>query len=292
MDDHSFEELDKIVSNIGREKRWTKKIGGRSIVFSPINTVIQTKMDQILGSKEAGPDFLTQTKIIALSGAIVAIDNANFEKYIDAGPVFGITISGKKTFVDLPTYLRNKMANWSSQWIDDAFSVYADCMETYQKENLNDIEFENKKDPIEEHAELMVRITQLRKQLGLPDLVESATIEEDTMDSVENREKEEFESSNKKFNPFNTLNNIEEDDDDDDEDEEEFVAPSVKNKVEPKEQDEDLNSPIPRMPSRNKSIQDSVMESPSPARNANKNVQINPSDPNVNPRFSPVKKSL
>ena len=65
------------------------------------------------------------------------------------------------------------MSGWSSQFIDDCFSVLADLLETDQKTNLKEIKFENAKDPREELKELESRVRDLRESLSMPSLVEA-----------------------------------------------------------------------------------------------------------------------
>lgn len=178
--DNFFSELEESLSNVGAQELWKEEIGGRIVWLSPIPFSGQSKVSEALASKDLGANVINESKRITLSHAIVGIDQTDLRPYKNAGQVFGPIDfpGGKKLKVDLPTYLYLKMVQWGQQFIDDVFSVFADKMETHGKQNVKDVKFENAKNPVEELGDLMVRVTELRIQLGYPPLVEAKPTEE------------------------------------------------------------------------------------------------------------------
>lgn len=169
MDDF-IAELEKNINKIGAEKVWKRRIGDTEVWFSPISLYAQEKIAEMMNnSEQMGMNVLHETKHLMLSYAISGINGIDFRPYKDVAPYFPITgKDGKMTKVTLDKYLYHKMTNWSGQFIDDAFSVYTDLIETHQKENLANIKFENSKTPEEELADLEARVAELRKELNKP----------------------------------------------------------------------------------------------------------------------------
>jgi hypothetical protein len=118
-------------------------------------------------------NVINETKRVTLSFSIVGINELDLREYRDNIPRFpGISKDGSKVKVTLDRYIYNKMTYWGAQYIDDVFSVFADLIETDQKENLKNIKFENAKDPESELEELQKKVDELREALGKPRLVE------------------------------------------------------------------------------------------------------------------------
>ncbi len=174
MDFDFFKELEDSISNIGSDEVWKETIGGHKIWLSPISFTSQAKVQDNITNNDLGSNVIGESKRITLSHAIVGINDIDLRPYRNSGPVFGpVPLPGGKSMkVDLPGYLYLKMSLWGSQFIDDCFAVFADRLETHSKENLKEVKFENAKHPMEELSELMMRVTELRIQLGLPELVE------------------------------------------------------------------------------------------------------------------------
>jgi len=88
-------------------------------------------------------------------------------------------------------------------------------METHGKNNVREVKFENAKNPADELGDLMVRVTELRIQLGLPELVEkSVAPTEDEAEAFEETIREQAEADAPKprveepeqsFDPFKTV---------------------------------------------------------------------------------------
>jgi hypothetical protein len=72
----------------------------------------------------------------------------------------------------LHKYLSHKMEEWGIEWVDSAFEVFADIMETLKKENLKEVKFDNARSKQEELAELEEKVNDLRTELKMPRLVE------------------------------------------------------------------------------------------------------------------------
>lgn len=171
-----IEELEKNISNIGASILWKRKIGGSVVWFAPITLHGQEKVSEFIGSAdETSIAVLHETKRLTLSHAIVGINDIDLRQYRESAPSLPMTgKDGKTTKVSLEKYLHAKIINWSAQFVDDAFAVYADLVESLQKENLEEIKFENTKTPQQELEELESRVAILRETLGMQPLVEKA----------------------------------------------------------------------------------------------------------------------
>jgi hypothetical protein len=176
MDTEELLELEQAFTNVGREEIWEKQIGDHSIKLSPISFPAQEKVNEVLSNKALGNNVVAETKRVTLSHSIVGLDGIDLTKYREAGPVFTILDrkSGKNLKVVLDRYVYEKLNTWSAQYIDDLFEVYADLNESHQKSNLKNIKFENLKEPQIELLELEERVSELRRQLGKPQLIEGA----------------------------------------------------------------------------------------------------------------------
>ena len=179
MDDF-LADLERNITNLGSSKYWKKQIGDVVLWLSPITLHGQERVNEILANSEnLGMNVINETKRVTLSFSIVGINDIDLREYRNNQPIFpSIGKDGKPTKVALDKYIYNKMQAWSSQFIDDVFSVMADLIQTEQKENLKNIKFENAKDPEEELAELESRVAELRENLGKPQLVEAKKVEE------------------------------------------------------------------------------------------------------------------
>lgn len=173
MDQDFLSELDNAISHIGTNKVWKRTIGGLEISFSPIPYEYQLKINETIQNSDLGSAILAESKRVTLSYAIVGIDKFDFKEYRFSSPQFQIKgRDGGNKKVSLSDYLYHKMGKWEAQFIDDCFSVFADLMNSNVKENLKDIQFENLKDPLEEMNDLILRVAEIRDQLGLPHLVD------------------------------------------------------------------------------------------------------------------------
>ena len=174
MEPDFISELDKTLSNVGTDLFWKRKIGAIELWFSPLSVVGQEKVTTTISKAELGTNIVGESKRVALANSIVGVNNSDLREYRGGLPVFPMkNKKGEMVKVRLEEWLYNKMSNWSGQFVDDAFSVYADLMETYEKENLKEVKFENLKDPRVELQELERKVAGLRGQLGMPQLVEA-----------------------------------------------------------------------------------------------------------------------
>jgi len=172
MDDF-LAELERNISNIGSSKCWKREVGDVVLWYSPITLHGQEKVNELLSNAEGlGMNIINETKRITLSFSIVGINDIDLREFRDNVPRFPVNKDGKNTKVTLDRYIYQKMISWSSQFVDDAFSVLADLVETDQKSNLKNIKFENAKDPRTELKELEARVGELRSTLEMPRLVE------------------------------------------------------------------------------------------------------------------------
>jgi hypothetical protein len=201
MDSEFLQQLDKALSYVGTDKVWMRTIGGREIKFSPIPVPGQEKVNETLNQSELGSNIILESKRVTLSFGIVGIDGIDLVEYRNAGPIFSSTSrDGKPVKVTLDRYIYDKIKTWGGQFLDDVFTVYADLLESHQKDNLKDIKFENAKDPEVELLELEARVTELRKMLNKPPLIDA-----DKQSEPVNEEPLEESPIQEEFNPFATV---------------------------------------------------------------------------------------
>jgi hypothetical protein len=172
-----IEELEKAVTNAGSDKVWKRTVGDIELWFSPMSFVGQEKTNETMGRDDLGVNVVYESKRVTLSHSIVGIGKLDFRPWRNGTAVFPIVNKeGKTVKVPLEKYLYEKMTSWGGQFVDDVFSVYADLIESHQKDNLKDIRFENAKDPKMELLELEARASELRRQLNMPPLVEEGSL--------------------------------------------------------------------------------------------------------------------
>src|SRR5271169_367464 len=173
MEPDFISELDKTLSNVGTDIHWKRKVGPLELWISPLSVTGQEKVTLAVAKAELGTNIVGESKRITLSNAIVGVNNSDLREFRGGAPIFPVKNRENKIVkTPLEQYLYSKMAQWSAQYLDDVFEVYADLMETFQKQNLKNIKFDNAKDPNIELQELEQRVSNLRTQLGLPQLVE------------------------------------------------------------------------------------------------------------------------
>lgn len=182
-----FEELERSFNRVGLERLWKRRVGGVTLWFSPISLSGQEKVSELLTNSAAiGSSLVYETKRMSLSHSIVGFNELDLRPYKDGSPcVPSLGKDGKPTKITLDKFIYNKLGTWSAQLVDDAFAIYADILETHQKENLDGVVFENRKDPEVELKELEQKVAELREQLGKPQLVEPDVASEEV--SLEDR---------------------------------------------------------------------------------------------------------
>lgn len=193
MDQDFITELDEALSNVGSDVVWKKNVGGVEIWISPLQLVGQEKVADIITKMDLGANIVSESKRTTLSHSIVGIGEHDLRQYRGGSAVFPVPgKDGKIVKSTLDRYLYHKLGTWGAQFVDDVFLVYADLMETFQKNNLKDIKFENAKDLREELADLQVRVFEIRQQLNMPQLVEGS--DTDTQDqNKEDQDREDRE---------------------------------------------------------------------------------------------------
>lgn len=211
MDKDFLAQLDSKITNVGSDVVWKRTIGGRVIWLSPVSQTANMKITETMTNEELGIHMLTEVKRITISHSIAGIDDIDFREFDKFGPFD--TKDGKQTYLTKDRYLYAKLATWGAQFIDNVFSVFSDLMQTYEKETLRNVTFENKKEPREELLELEARVRSLREEMGLPRLVEAQGDPthqeiEDAKERESDLEKEiekQTEQIVSNFNPFRPI---------------------------------------------------------------------------------------
>lgn len=171
-----IEELEQAITHAGSDQVWKRQVGDKMLWFSPMTFVGQEKTNESLTNAELGVNVVFESKRVTLCHAIVGIGELDFRPWREGAAVFpSVNKEGKKVKVRLEEYLYEKMKAWGGQYIDDVFRVYADLLESHQKDNLKEIRFENAKDPRLELMELEARAAELRNQIGMPPMVEQGS---------------------------------------------------------------------------------------------------------------------
>ncbi len=177
LDETFFQELESKLTSIGTKEVWKRKVGDVLVWMSPTTFSGQSEVRALIESAGLGPNVIFESKRKCLSQAIVGLDDVDLTHYREAGPIFPVMDPrlGKPTKVTLSNYIYFKMSGWGDQFISDLFDVFTDLMGSHEKNNLKEIQFENTRDPREEHDELYGKIIELRQRMGLPDLIESTS---------------------------------------------------------------------------------------------------------------------
>jgi hypothetical protein len=219
MDLDFLAKLDEQVSNVGRNECWKREVGGRVVWFSPISYTAQLKVTETITTEGVSGAFLiAESKRVSLSYAIVGLDDIDLRLYRDAGEIFTIPDPrkpGETVKVDLAKYIHSKMAAWGNDWMDTAFDVFADLMESFNKGNKSKIRFENIKDPYEELVEIEMRSAELRKELKMPILVEKPAEATEKSDPILEAKKDikkplpDPQAVDAPFDPFKSLPTVE-----------------------------------------------------------------------------------
>ena len=136
MEPDFISDLDTTLSNVGTDVHWKRKVGSLELWISPLSITGQEKVTAAVNKAELGTNIVGESKRVTLSNSIVGVNEKDLRSYRGGAPAFpSRTKEGKLVNVRLEEYLYSKMANWSAQYIDDVFAVYADLMETFSKEN-------------------------------------------------------------------------------------------------------------------------------------------------------------
>lgn len=202
MDESFIKKLDAALTNVGADSHKEYQIGGHTVWFSPVPMCAERKINEVMANDALKFNMIAEVKCVILANAIVGFDGFDLREFRNKAPEFPIydPRTKKQVHVTLSKYLSLKMEEWGTEWIDSAFSVYNDFLETVKKENLKDVKFENAKDKREELAELEEKVKDLRVELGLSPLVESNPKQEE--EKTEQGHEEPKEST---FNPFQKI---------------------------------------------------------------------------------------
>lgn len=158
----NLEELESLLDSVGSNVVWKRKIGERLIWLSPISFVAQEKVTEVLTSGN-GISGLSDSKRLTLSFAIVGIEDKDFSGYLKRGAVFPGLNNTKTTF---DRYLYHKLGDWGGQYVDDIFTVYADLMDEFQRQNLANVKFESMNSVQEELSEAEEKVSKLKQSMA------------------------------------------------------------------------------------------------------------------------------
>ena len=167
-----IDELDAAFSNVGSDLLWKRSIGGIELWISPIQFSGQEKVVEAASKIELGANIINESKRITLSHAIVGVGEHDLREYRTSTVFPVVNKEGKTVKTTLDKYIYYKLGTWGFDFVNNVFLVYADLMETLEKNSLKDIKFDNAKDLREELAELQAKVYELRHQLGMPPLIE------------------------------------------------------------------------------------------------------------------------
>lgn len=173
MSDDFLAELETTLSSISEDKMWKRTIGGVEIWFIPTPYDGSLKVNEVYADSTLGGNVVLESKRTTLSYSIVGFDNVDLRPYRGQFVFPKKNPDGKVVKTSLTDYLYRKILSWPGLYVDDVFEVLADLMETYRRENLIAVEFENKKTPREELSELESRAAEIREELGMPQMVEA-----------------------------------------------------------------------------------------------------------------------
>jgi hypothetical protein len=209
MDENFFSQLDEALTSVGADKYWERKIGDHTVWLSPVPFNSQHKINELLTNESLGSNVIAEIKRTTISYAIVGFDGFDLRPYRNETPQFPVFDHREKKSVKvaLHKYLYTKMGEWGTEWVDSAFAVFSDILESIRKENLKEVKFENAKDQREELAELEEKVHELRFELGMPSLVE---MKDEDEEKPEKKPREKPEEKNEveeepAFNPFRKL---------------------------------------------------------------------------------------
>jgi hypothetical protein len=174
MDDNFFKQLDEALTNVGADKHFERVVGNHAVWLSPVPYKSQRRINETLTNQELGSNVIGEVKRMTLSYAIVGFDGFDLRQYRNDTPLFPVMDPREKKVLKVPLhkYLSSKMEEWGTEWIDSAFDVFADIMESVKKDNLKEVKFDNVRNKQEELAELEEKVRDLREELKLPPLVE------------------------------------------------------------------------------------------------------------------------
>jgi len=190
MSEDFLADLETTLASISEDRMWKRTIGGVEIWFAPTPYDGTLKVNEVYENATLGGNVVLESKRTTLSFSIVGLND------VDLRPHRGQFIfpkknpDGKTTKTSLSDYLYRKISTWPAQYVDDVFEVFGDLMESYRRDNLIEVEFENKKTPREELSELEARAAEIREALGMPAMVESRKVQEE--DSETNEEGPDF----------------------------------------------------------------------------------------------------
>lgn len=179
MEDDILGEIDRQLSNVNSDKTWARKIGDHEVVFVPLDYVQLGKTKVALSSGEE--NAIEETKRVTLAGAIVGFDGKDLRPVKERGKTLKAKgKDGKTELVDLSGYLYQKIGGWDGEFIDVAYDVYSDLMESHRKEMTKDVKFENARTPQDELAELEEQAAALRQRLDLPPMIEAKLLDSES----------------------------------------------------------------------------------------------------------------
>jgi hypothetical protein len=215
--DDLLDKLDESFSYVGTSMLWKTPIGNRVIWMCPISFMGQMHVNEVMSDESLGQNLILETKRVTLSYAIVGIDDLDLTGKRDSFEFPIKDKSGKVVKTSLQKYIYEKIRGWSGQYVDDAFAVYADLTESHQKENLKEVKFQNARDPRDELSELEEKAADMRRQIGMPELVEKVdpSIKEEFFKTEGDERKEEAKPvmEEEQFDPFKTVKTVDEEPD-------------------------------------------------------------------------------
>lgn len=204
MKEDFLESLENEITKIQSDTVWKREIRDLVVWLSPVSYNSQLIINSVYDNSELGSSVVFESKRTTLSHSIVGLGQIDLRPYKNSYDFKKVNKEGRTVKCSLQDYMYSKIENWPCQFVDDVFEVYADLMESYQRDNLKNIKFENRKTPQELLREFEENAAEIRESLGLPRMVEQVFEPVSSLDPEEDKQ-EWVDPLKDNVSPFESL---------------------------------------------------------------------------------------